>query len=67
MSTGIIVRNIVKPRDAKSGSAAIAILVTGFHLLTRKKHYTKVEVFAASLADINKALSNKVKTDPYII
>ena len=64
MSTGTIVRNMAKPKEAKSESAAVAVSAAGFHLLTRKKHRAKVEVFAASLADINKALSNKVKTDP---
>jgi hypothetical protein len=64
MSTGTIVRNVAKPRKARSEGAAVAVSALSFGRLTRGKRRTKVEVFAASMADINKALMNKVKTDP---
>jgi hypothetical protein len=64
MSTGTIVWNVVKPRKARSEGAAVAVSVLSFGYLMQGKCYTKVEVFAASMADINKALMNKVKTDP---
>jgi hypothetical protein len=37
-----------------------------FSYLIQGKYYIKVKVFIASIANINKALINKVKTDPYI-
>jgi hypothetical protein len=49
-------------------SNCIAVLAIAFNRLakgslTRRKRCTKVKVFAASLADINKALANKARTD----
>jgi hypothetical protein len=51
-------------------SNCIAILAIAFNRLakgslTKGKRCTKVKVFVASLADINKALANKAKTDLY--
>jgi hypothetical protein len=42
----------------------VAVSAIAFHRLTRGKLRSKVEVFAASLADINKALARKAKIDP---
>jgi len=42
----------------------VAVSAVAFHRLTRGKLRSKVEVFAASLADINKALARKAKIDP---
>jgi hypothetical protein len=64
MSIGTIVQNVAKPRKARSNGTAIAVSALSFGCLIQGKRYTKVEVFAASIADINKALMNKVKTDP---
>jgi hypothetical protein len=64
MSTGTVVRNVARPQEAKSRSTAVAVSAASFDWLTRGKRRTRVEVFAASLADINKALTNKAKTDP---
>jgi hypothetical protein len=64
MSTGTIVRNVAKPRKVQSEGTAIAVSVLSFGCLTQGKRRIKVEVFAASIADINKALINKVKIDP---
>jgi hypothetical protein len=49
-------------------SNCIAVLAITFNRLakgslTKEKRYTKVEVFVASLVNINKALANKAKTD----
>jgi hypothetical protein len=55
---------VVKPRKARSEGAAVAVLALSFGCLIQGKRRTKVEVFAASIADINKALINKVKIDP---
>jgi hypothetical protein len=49
-------------------SNCIAVLAIAFNRLakgglTRGKRCTKVKVFAASLANINKALANKARTD----
>ena len=42
----------------------VAVSAVAFNYLAKGKRCSKVEVFAASLADINKALASKVKIDP---
>ena len=61
-STGTIVRNRAKVKDPRVDY--IAVSAVSFGWLTRKKRRTEVEVFAASMADINKALISKVRSDP---
>jgi hypothetical protein len=51
-------------------SNCIAVLAIAFNYLakgslTKGKRCTKVKVFVVSLANINKALTNKAKTDLY--
>jgi hypothetical protein len=62
MSSGTLVRNRAKELDQELD--CIAISAVAFTHLTREKRRGKVEVFSASLADINKALSPKTRTDP---
>lgn len=64
MTTGTVVQNVARPREAESRGMAIAVSAASFDWLTRRRRRTRVEVFMASLADINKALTNKAKTDP---
>jgi hypothetical protein len=61
-SSGTIIRNRAKqPQDDLD---CLAVSAVAFNRLSRGKRYGKTEVFAASLADINKALRTKTKTDP---
>ena len=62
MSSGTLVRNRAKELDQELD--CIAISAVTFTHLTRGKRRGKVEVFSASLADINKALAPKTRTDP---
>lgn len=61
-STGTIVRNQAAQEENKFDCSAISAIA--FHRVTRSKRFGKTEVFAASLADITKALRTKTKTDP---
>jgi predicted aspartyl protease len=61
-STGTVVRNRTKTKDPKVD--CIAVSAASFGWLTQSRRREKVEVFAASIADINKALAPKVRTDP---
>ena len=42
----------------------VAVLAVAFNRLSLRRAYSKIEVFAASLADITKALRIKARTDP---
>ena len=61
-STGTIVRNRAKVKDLEVD--CIVVSATSFRWLTHSKRQKKAEVFAASIVDINKTLSSKVRTDP---
>jgi hypothetical protein len=62
-STGVVVRNCAKGSEGPRLDCVVVSAVA-FNRLARGKRHRKTEVFAASLADINKALAVKVKTDP---
>jgi hypothetical protein len=61
-STRTVVQNRTKAKDPKVD--CVAVSAASFGWLTQSKRREKVEVFAASIADINKALTSKVRTDP---
>src|SRR5271168_1626573 len=63
MSSKTLVQNYTK--ELEKSIDYIAVLAVAFNRLTKGKLRTKVEVFATSMANINKALAVKVKTDPY--
>jgi hypothetical protein len=56
--TGTIVQNRAKVKDLRVDY--IAVSAVSFGWLIQKKYCTEVEVFTASIADINKALTSKV-------
>ena len=62
MSSGTLVRN--RAKDPERDIDCVAILVVVFSRYARGRLCSKVKVFAASLADINKVLSHKTRTDP---
>jgi hypothetical protein len=62
-STGVVVRNCAKGSKGPRLDY-IVVSAVAFNRLACGKRYRKIEVFAASLADINKALAVKVKIDP---
>ena len=59
--TGTIIRNRAKVKDLEVN--CIAVSAVSFGWLTHSKWQKKAEVFTASMADINKTLSSKVRTD----
>ena len=77
MSTQTLVQNYAKEPKGNYlalitavNSNCITVLAIAFNCLakgslTRGKRNTKVKVFVASLANINKALANKAKADLY--
>jgi hypothetical protein len=60
-STGTVIRNRAKAKDPKVDY--VAVLAVSFSRLTQYKRRIKAEVFATSIADINKVLASKVWTD----
>ena len=60
--TGTIIQNRAKAKDLEVD--CIVVSAASFGWLTHSKQQKKAEVFAASIADINKTLSLKVRTDP---
>jgi len=62
LSTGTIVRN--HAAEAPYDLDCVAVSAVAFNRLSSRKRYGKTEVFAASLADITRALRTKAKTDP---
>jgi hypothetical protein len=56
--TGTIVQNRAKVKDLRVDCVAVSAVSFGW--LIQKKYHTEVEVFVASIADINKALISKV-------
>jgi hypothetical protein len=59
---GTIVQNRAKAKDLEVD--CIVVSAASFGWLTHSKQQKKAEVFAASIVDINKVLSSKVRTDP---
>ena len=73
MTTGIVVRSKEAFRDLeKTFGQAVSVSAASFQFLRTRKEKMKsartdrkkIEVFAASMADINKALAVKKYTDP---
>lgn len=62
MSSGTLVRNRARNYDQELD--CVAISAVAFTRLAQGKQKEKVEVFSASMADINKALKHKTRTDP---
>jgi predicted aspartyl protease len=62
MSTGTTIQNYVA--KASYDFDCVAVSAVAFKRLSSRKAYGKTETFAASLADITKALRTKTRTDP---
>jgi hypothetical protein len=61
-SSRTIIRNYAKQPEDDIDCLAVSAVV--FNRLSHGKRHSKMEVFAASLADINKALRARTKADP---
>jgi predicted aspartyl protease len=63
-STGTVVRNRADELEPDLELDCVEVSAVSFNRIAQGRQRRKVEVFAASMADINKALAKKVKTDP---